>query len=391
LIGRNGAGRPLTRTDVDLIFAKIKKKGSRRIDFNTFLEGCYQIAATKNMDFIELVQQVLASGGAGTNNATKTRAVSLHDDTSTYTGVYARGGPVTQDGRQTLENMADRSAADIRGLKIGNDPKTNGLPKAGARSVRYSNTAAVNDTVTPASRYQASAGAYSSPMRQAQQIATQKVARGSSSAQRQGAASGAASRRSRPSSAAGGAGSPASRAQNSSQAGQGGGVQSDQEAVLREMFASFCSVGGGRAVGMELDGPKFVKMCKQYNVIDRKFTSTDADIIFAGVLAKAQDRGKRRISYDEFLSQAIPEIARRKRLPEQSVIDAIVTQAGYDGARPRFNTGTTTAEANRFHDDHSLYTGVYARGGPTNTNDGYSLSLDSLADRSAADVRGTKR
>ena len=68
-------------------------------------------------------------------------------------------------------------------------------------------------------------------------------------------------------------------------------------------------------------------------------------------------------------------------LPEQAVIDALVTQAGYDGGRPRFNTSTTQAEAVRFHDDQSLYTGVYARGGPTNTNDGYNLSLDAIADR----------
>ena len=134
-------------------------------------------------------------------------------------------------------------------------------------------------------------------------------------------------------------------------------------------------------MGMDLDGPKFIKLCKQYKVIDRKFTSTDADIIFAGVLAKSQDRGKRRITFQEFVNLALPEVARRKRLPEQAVIDALVTQAGYDGGRPRFNTSTTQAEAVRFHDDQSLYTGVYARGGPTNTNDGYNLSLDSIADR----------
>jgi hypothetical protein len=142
---------------------------------------------------------------------------------------------------------------------------------------------------------------------------------------------------------------------------------------------------------MELDGPKFVKLCKQYKIIDRRFLSTDADIIFAGMLAKSKDRGKRRISFQEFLAIGVPEIARRKRLPEQAVVDALVTQAGCDGGRPRFNTGTTTADSVRFHDDQSTYTGVYARGGPTNTNDGYNLTLDVLADRTASDVRGTKR
>ena len=50
----------------------------------------------------------------------------------------------------------------------------------------------------------------------------------------------------------------------------------------------------------------------------------------------------------------------------------------------------TVAEANKFHDDKSLYTGVYAQGGPTNVDSNTIHDLSMLADRSAANVRGSK-
>merc|ERR1712079_459030 len=45
--------------------------------------------------------------------------VRLHDDTSTYTGVYAQGGPTTVDEDTSLNNLLDRSDADVRGVKTG--------------------------------------------------------------------------------------------------------------------------------------------------------------------------------------------------------------------------------------------------------------------------------
>ena len=41
--------KKLTTTDVDLIFAKIKTKGSRKINCAEFLEGCNQICAKKGI------------------------------------------------------------------------------------------------------------------------------------------------------------------------------------------------------------------------------------------------------------------------------------------------------------------------------------------------------
>ena len=51
----------------------------------------------------------------------------------------------------------------------------------------------------------------------------------------------------------------------------------------------------------------------------------------------------------------------------------------------------TQAEAVRFHDDKSSYTGVYAQGGPTNVDKQNVSDISQILDRSAADVRGVKK
>ena len=55
------------------------------------------------------------------------------------------------------------------------------------------------------------------------------------------------------------------------------------------------------------------------------------------------------------------------------------------GAGPS-STGTK-AEANKFHDDKSLYTGVHGKGGPS-TVDNATADLSKITNRAPADVRG---
>lgn len=50
----------------------------------------------------------------------------------------------------------------------------------------------------------------------------------------------------------------------------------------------------------------------------------------------------------------------------------------------------TKTEKVALHDDKSLYTGVYAKGGPTNFEKDKYHGLDGLLDRTEADVRGRK-
>jgi len=61
---------------------------------------------------------MVAGGGGPTLNATTGAAPTrLHDDKTTYTGVHVSGGPTTIDHRLTLDSLADRSDADVRGVK----------------------------------------------------------------------------------------------------------------------------------------------------------------------------------------------------------------------------------------------------------------------------------
>lgn len=51
----------------------------------------------------------------------------------------------------------------------------------------------------------------------------------------------------------------------------------------------------------------------------------------------------------------------------------------------------TKADSVKYHDDKSLYTGVYANGGPSTIGGTGGISdISQLCDRSSANVRGTK-
>lgn len=82
--------KSLTTTDIDLIFAKVKTKGAKKITFPQFKEALSHFAAKKGLTSVE--DQILAVGGP-IFTGTKTEKVKWHDDKTTYTGVYARGGP----------------------------------------------------------------------------------------------------------------------------------------------------------------------------------------------------------------------------------------------------------------------------------------------------------
>lgn len=53
----------------------------------------------------------MAAGRGPRHNATTAAVhVRLHDDKSTYTGVYAHGGPSTVDKRLTMESLTNRDS-----------------------------------------------------------------------------------------------------------------------------------------------------------------------------------------------------------------------------------------------------------------------------------------
>ena len=112
--------KKLTSTTIDLIFAKCK--GIRTMTFEQFHKALEECANKKGIS-VEAIQSTVCQSAAGPQyNGTKADYVKFHDDKNLYTGVYANGGPSTVDigagGKiSDLSQLADRSSADVRGVK----------------------------------------------------------------------------------------------------------------------------------------------------------------------------------------------------------------------------------------------------------------------------------
>jgi hypothetical protein len=140
---------------------------------------------------------------------------------------------------------------------------------------------------------------------------------------------------------------------------------------LESVFKSFC---GGKT---EMANKEFVKFNKDTGLLDKKYTTTDVDINFVKVKAKTS----KVITFDEFES-ALKLAATKKGIGYDDLVAKVCKTGG-----PTY-TGTK-ADYVKFHDDKSLYTGVYANGGPTNVDGAKDLS--GLCDRTDSDVRGIKK
>ena len=128
-----------------------------------------------------------------------------------------------------------------------------------------------------------------------------------------------------------------------------------------------------------MESKQFSKLCKECKLIDKKFTLNDIDIVFA----KVKSGKVKTITFNEF-ENALAEIAKRKSTTKTRVEDAVKKHGGatYSG---------TKADHVALHDDKSLYTGVYARGGPTTVDlgrNGIISDISQTCNRQEADVRG---
>jgi hypothetical protein len=78
--------------DADLAFAKVVTKGQRRIGMSQF-EALLRLLADKKGVEHNSVVVLVAQARRPVLLGTRPDAVRFHDDKSTYTGVYANGGP----------------------------------------------------------------------------------------------------------------------------------------------------------------------------------------------------------------------------------------------------------------------------------------------------------
>ncbi|GLC72486.1 hypothetical protein PLESTF_001252800 [Pleodorina starrii] len=153
----NLLGRDLTVTDIDLAFARAKPKGSRKLSFEGFVTALAECAERKGMSLEALVRMVLSCEGP-VARATKAESVRLHDDKSTYTGVYAKGGPKVFDSGHDLAAMLDRSDATKKVVSRRTTadkvpyphPLVQQLQQAGANSLNL--TSSIGSSVNPAKR-----------------------------------------------------------------------------------------------------------------------------------------------------------------------------------------------------------------------------------------------
>jgi len=115
------AKKGISSTTIDLVFAKVKAKGTRKIDFLTFCKGLEEIAKRGKTTVDALVKKIIAKGGP-TARGTKAANVRLARKDQ-FCGIATRGGPSTVDSSPNamgLGDLLDRSSCDIRGRKIEN-------------------------------------------------------------------------------------------------------------------------------------------------------------------------------------------------------------------------------------------------------------------------------
>jgi hypothetical protein len=111
------ASSGLTTTDVDIIFAKAKAKGERRLLFNELYEIALPLLAQKKGWPMQDLVNVICNSSGPVATGTRAGRVELHDNPDLYTGVYAKGGPKAHGGGpRDLSGITDRSPATVRGV-----------------------------------------------------------------------------------------------------------------------------------------------------------------------------------------------------------------------------------------------------------------------------------
>lgn len=73
-------GKGVTRTDVDLAFAKCKDKGARRVNFDQFLKALNLLASRRDLALDTLVARCIAFQGPVNHSSVRVGSVRLHDD-----------------------------------------------------------------------------------------------------------------------------------------------------------------------------------------------------------------------------------------------------------------------------------------------------------------------
>ena len=112
--------KALSPNELDLVYLKSKPIKTMKMTFDEFAKSLELCAQIKLCSVKSLVEQLLKSQGPQFKG-TKTEFVKLYDDKSTYTGVYAKGGPkVIDDGPKVITDLPKWDTAKENEKKTGN-------------------------------------------------------------------------------------------------------------------------------------------------------------------------------------------------------------------------------------------------------------------------------
>ncbi|KAI3427944.1 hypothetical protein D9Q98_006334 [Chlorella vulgaris] len=344
-------GGRLRMQDLDVLFAAAARKGgsSRRLPFAGFLKLLALVAEKKVVPLGEVVGAVAALQGPSTQHATTPDQVKLHDDKSTYTGVYARGMSVADD-KPDLGKLVDRDAAEKATRRTS--------ASAGRRASGASTPTASSAAGTPPlSRTVSSAvgGSEAAPKSEGKQVAANIVAISVSAAAASPRVSACASHEGQEEAAA----TPP--------------VNLRTNRLLQDMFNQFAAFGRSSATAaggeLSMDCQQMMKLCRDCGLLNKTLSGTRVDLVFRSTVPQ----GARRISYRQFCS-AVPRLADARGCDAAELARLIVASGG-----PCRNN-TTTPEAVRLS-NKSNFSGIAARGGPS-TVEKERITLAGMCDRS---------
>jgi len=310
--------KKLTSTDVDLIFAKVVTKGQRRIAYPQFDAALNMCAQKKGASAEEVKTKVGAAQGP-VLHATKADAVRFHDDKSTYTGTHVFGGPESVpkgDGHAPGGTSVGYGSQGLAGTLRPNEPGGARHPspyRSGSKEFGRSGSLTRSGT-GEMGRTPSKGATMGRTASKGGDAATRTPSKGESM------------------------GRTPSTGRRAPTAAPG---------TWQATFQAYC------AGHYDMDGKSFAKLLKDCDLMDKSFTSTDADIIFAKCVVK----GQRRIGPDNF-REALRLVAERRQIPIEDIVDKVTSIQG-----PILHA--TVADSVRFHDDKSTYTGTHVNGGPS--------------------------
>eukprot|EP00741_Cyanophora_paradoxa_P008887 tig00001408_g8603.t1 len=127
------------------------------------------------------------------------------------------------------------------------------------------------------------------------------------------------------------------------------------DATLQDIFFQFASFGAGNAGSDLMDGARWVKFLKDCKIVDARFNTTSADIIF-NRLALA-----RKLNFEQF-KKALGEVAAEKYPGDPSGVAKLHASISANRGPSVHPDASKTATKGNIFDrltDHTQYTGVY--------------------------------